>query len=189
MFSMNTRRNLLLAVVVLAFLVGSALATRYLLVQRARPTPVASLPAGEVLKPPADLAGTVAPAPSGDPAPPKRQKPGPKDPLAREALQKVGADPEATAYWIQAINDPKLPRDERKDLIEDLNEDGFTDKKRPALEELPLVEARIELLELLAPHAMDEVNARAFQEAYKDLLKIRSRLTGQPLDTVPRLAR
>jgi hypothetical protein len=109
------------------------------------------------------------------------------DPLARVALQGVGADPDATAYWMAAINDPRLPREERKDLIEDLNEDGFTDKKRPTMEDLPLVEARIELIELLAPQAMDDVNARAFQEAYKDLLQIRSKLTGQPLGAIPRL--
>ena len=50
----------------------------------------------------------------------------PKDPIqdpdARDALSLVGIDPEAEAYWISAINDPTLPPEERKDLIEDLNE-------------------------------------------------------------------
>ncbi|WCJ59328.1 hypothetical protein NXS98_16650 [Fontisphaera persica] len=184
---MNTRLKLAV-VVVLLLLAASALTTWYFLQQRlssTSPPAVARVPA-----PAPALASEPAPPPippMPDAQPPRRGKPPPVDPLAREALQRVGADPEATAYWIQAINDPRLPRGERKDLIEDLNEDGFTDKKRPTLEDLPLVEARIELIELLAPHAMDEVNADAFQEAYKDLLQIRSRLTGQPLGPIPRL--
>lgn len=184
---MNTRQKLAV-VVVLVLLAASAFTTWYFVSHHhpAPPSPVAS--GGNA--PPAAGVGEAGGAPVAmvsELPPPRRQKPPLADPLAREALQGVGADPDATAYWIQAINDPRLPREERKDLIEDLNEDGFTDKKRPTMDDLPLIEARIELVELLAPQAMDEVNARAFQEAYKDLLKMRSRLTGQPLGAIPRL--
>jgi hypothetical protein len=84
----------------------------------------------------------------------------------------VGADPLAEAYWTLAINDPGLPAIERQDLIEDLNEDGISDPRLPGPEDLPLILARRQLIELLAPDAMDEVNADAFEEAYNDLLNL-----------------
>jgi hypothetical protein len=93
-----------------------------------------------------------------------------EDPTARLALYFVGADPDATAYWMSAINDPGLPAEERKDLIEDLNEDGLSDPRHPALADLPLIESRIEIIEAAAPYSMDQVNADAFAEAYKDLV-------------------
>jgi hypothetical protein len=81
-------------------------------------------------------------------------------------------DPEAEEYWISAINDPNLPREERKNLIEDLNEDGLSDPRHPTSADLPLILSRLELIEELAPGAMDQVNAEALQEAYKDLLNL-----------------
>lgn len=95
-----------------------------------------------------------------------------KDPLAREALALVGADPEAEQYWFAAINNPNLSNHERQDLIEDLNEEGLSDPNNPSLQDLPLIASRILLIEQLAPDAMDQVNADAFQEAYKDLLNL-----------------
>lgn len=100
-----------------------------------------------------------------------------QDPLARVALNFVGADPEADAYWMGAINDSAMPAEERKDLIEDLNEDGLSDPRHPAAQDLPLILARIRLIERLAPRAMDDVNRDAFAEAYKDLVGL---LNGQP---------
>ena len=91
------------------------------------------------------------------------------DPLARVALSLVGADLDAEIYWMAAINDPTHPPGERKDLIEDLNEEGFADPKHPAPEELPLIMSRIALIEDLWPWAADKTNWEAFQEAYKDL--------------------
>jgi hypothetical protein len=41
---------------------------------------------------------------------------------------------------------------------------------------LPLILNRIEIVVQLAPTAMDDVNAAAFQEAYKDLVNMRDRL-------------
>ena len=94
------------------------------------------------------------------------------DPAARRALRLVGADPEAEAYWLSAINNPEIPAEERKDLIEDLNEDGLSDPKNPSPDDMPLIWSRIELIEEIAPDAMDEVNAAAFAEAYKDLMHL-----------------
>ena len=92
--------------------------------------------------------------------------------MAREALGWVGADAEAEAYWFGAINDPSLPPNERQDLIEDLNEDGLSDPKHPTADDLPLIVSRLLLIEEVGLDAMDQVNADAFQEAYKDLVNL-----------------
>lgn len=103
---------------------------------------------------------------------PRRGKPPAQDPLARVALAFVGEDPWAEAYWYLAINDPSLPPTERQDLIEDLNEDGLFDPKHPTIEDLPLIVSRIWLIEQVGWDAMDQVNADAFAEAYKDLVNL-----------------
>ena len=95
----------------------------------------------------------------------------------RVALSLVGTDPEAERYWIAAINDSSLSAHERQDLIEDLNEDGLSDPKNPGVEDLPLIVSRLQIIEELAPDAMDKVNADAFREAYKDLSNMYARLT------------
>jgi len=101
-------------------------------------------------------------------------KPPSQDPIARAALRTVGDNPEAEKYWITAINDPNLPANERKDLIEDLNQEGLSNPKNPSPEDLSLILNRIELIEQLQPFAMDQVNADAFAEAYKDLVHLAS---------------
>jgi len=98
--------------------------------------------------------------------------PPPTDILAREALSFVGMDAGATAYWVEAINDPDLPAEERSNLIEDLNEDGLPDPKYPTMEDLPLIMSRLRLIEELVADSMDQVNLDAFAEAYKDLLNL-----------------
>jgi hypothetical protein len=97
--------------------------------------------------------------------------------VAREALGGVGADPLAEQVWVTAINDPALSEHQRSDLIEDLNENGFEDPSNVRPDELPLVMNRLALIEQLAPDAMDQVNADAFAEAYKDLTNIANRLS------------
>ena len=100
---------------------------------------------------------------------PKLPKAPLQDPLARDALCLVGFDPEAEQYWVAAINDPSLSSHERQDLIEDLNEEGFLDPKNLTGDDLPLIMSRLALIEQHAADAMDDVNAAAFMEAYKDL--------------------
>jgi hypothetical protein len=101
------------------------------------------------------------------------------DPDARVALGWVGVDPEAEAYWEEAINDLSLPATERQDLIEDLNEDGLSDPKHPGPDDLPVILNRIQLIEQLAPYAADKVNDDAFAEAYKDLLNLAGLASGR----------
>lgn len=98
---------------------------------------------------------------------------------ARESLARVGMDDEAGEFWYSAINSPDLSASERKNLIEDLNETGFADPKNLTANDLPLIESRIAILEQLGPETSDEINVAAMQEAYKDLLNMRSRLTGE----------
>jgi hypothetical protein len=99
--------------------------------------------------------------------------------VAREALAFVGADSAAEEVWNRAINDPGMPPNIRKDLIEDLNEHGFPDPRNITPDDLPLIVNRIALIERFGPEAMDEVNYRAFQEAYKDLVNMYNRVAPQ----------
>jgi len=93
------------------------------------------------------------------------------DPLARLAMSLVGVDPEAEAYWLEAIYDSSLPDAEREDLMEDLNEEGLSDTKRPGPQDLPLIMTRLAIIEEIAPHA-DEFMLPHLAEAYKDLLNL-----------------
>ncbi len=95
-------------------------------------------------------------------------------PEARVALSYVGMDPDANSVWFNAINDPNVPADERKDLIEDLNEDGFADPHHLTPDDLSLILSRIRMIESVGPNAMDDTNLAAFQEAYKDLTNMLS---------------
>jgi hypothetical protein len=97
-------------------------------------------------------------------------------PVARQALSWVGADADAEEVWVAAINDPNMPPEARKDLIEDLNEEGFEDPKHLTRDDLPLIVNRLQLIEQLAPDSVDDTNAAAFAEAYKDLLHMFAKL-------------
>ena len=89
-----------------------------------------------------------------------------QDPLAREALAMVGVNPEAEKYWYDAVHDESLPKSERQDLIDDLNETGLPDRKHPTLEDLPIIESRIDALKAIAPTLPDEIE---WKECYDDL--------------------
>ena len=140
------------------------------------PAPPANIPAVETKPQIQPAPANVQPAPKPRIVAPRTAPPAnandPQDPTAREALSFVGADPDANEYWLGAINNPNLPANERQNLIEDLNEDGLSDPQNPGPEDLPLILNRIQLIEELAPNAMDQVNADAFAEAYKDLVNM-----------------
>jgi len=147
--------------------------------------------------PPAEEVKPTLPTPVVEPPPPqtiktqmvtkpkqRKQKPPLEDPDARDALSLVGTDPAAEIYWYYAINDPTIPVEERKDLIEDLNEHGLPDPKHPTADDLPVILRRIQLVEALGPEAMDEANAGAFDEAYKDLINLARIASGAGGQTV-----
>jgi hypothetical protein len=110
---------------------------------------------------------------------PRISNPAEKEPLARLALNYVGANAGAEEFYQQTINDRSLSGKIRSNLIEDLNENGFADPKNLTDRDLPIIERRIALIEELAPSAMDRVNEAAFKEAYKDLQNMRAKLTQQ----------
>jgi len=124
----------------------------------------------------AEVQDEMAQAPSEDP---RLDDPVYKEQLGRTALGLIGRDPKADEVWIQIINDPSLPANARKNLIEDLNEDGLEDRRNPTINDQPVIMYRIQLIEQLAPNAMDKTNADAFQEAYKDLVNLAGRFTEQ----------
>ena len=112
-------------------------------------------------------------------AEPVEEDPKAKAKRARAALAMIGYDPAADAVYIQLINDPSVSANDRHDLIEDLNDDGFPDPDNPTLDDLPMIEYRIDLIDDHAPYAMDKTNADAFKEARKDLVNMVDRLTQQ----------
>lgn len=112
----------------------------------------------------------VAVAAWDDPRVPTQQK----EPLARLALAFVGRNPDAEQLYQRAIDDPKLSPGARKNLIEDLNQDGFANLKQLSAADLPLIEKRLALIDRLAPRATDPVNVAAFAEARKDLVQMQA---------------
>ena len=101
-------------------------------------------------------------------------------PVAFRALWYLGVDPEAEKTWSRAINDPALPPGVRSDLIVDMIDEGYTDNSHPTKADLPVILARLEIVERHAPHALDDVNRKAFADAYQHLLDLYLRLGGEP---------
>jgi len=101
-----------------------------------------------------------------------------KEQRGRTALGMIGHDPDADDVWISIINDPSVSANARSNLIEDLNEDGLS-YRNLTLDDLPVIEYRLELIEDLLPYAMDQVNEDAFKEARKDLDNMVDRLRGR----------
>jgi len=83
----------------------------------------------------------------------------------------VGMDSEAEAYWLGAIFDSSLPDNEREDLMEDLNEEGLSDHKRPGPQDLQVILNRLAIIEEILPHA-DRFMVTHLGEAYKDLVNL-----------------
>ena len=98
--------------------------------------------------------------------------------LAFRALWYLGVDPAAEATWSRAINDLTMPEGVRSDLIVDMIDEGYSDNSHPGKQDLPLILARLQIIERHAPYAIDAVNRRAFEEVYRDLLELYIRLGG-----------
>ena len=134
--------------------------------------PAPPLPRREAVRPPVATVKAEAPATSAAPpdlsflagistpsAPKKKGKPPAQDPAARAALRLVGVDAAAEIIWQEAINNPRLPPQERQDLIEDLNEDGLPKEKNITRADLPMIRARLQIIDRLMPEAMDQTNS------------------------------
>ncbi len=110
--------------------------------------------------------------------PPKAPRP-PPDEQARAALALIGTDPAAERYWLTTISSPDVPAKERKDLIEDLADVGYTNIRNPTAEDLQIVAYRLQLIQQLAQNPMDNTNAKALAEAQKDLTKTATKALAQ----------
>jgi len=115
---------------------------------------------------------------------PRIRDPGEREPFARVALNYVGADGQADDFYQRAINDMTLSAGHRKNLIEDLNETGFPDKRKISPSDLPLIDNRIAFIEDHLPETSDPVNRAAFEEAHKDLMNMREQ-AGTPAPPKP----
>jgi len=142
----------------------------------AEPEPPASEPASPLTLPQADdQSDTAAQTETAAEQDSRFDDPVVKEQRGRAALALIGHNPEADEVWIQTINDPSLSANARKNLIEDLNEDGLS-YRNLTRDDLPVIKYRIQLIEGLRPYAMDKVNADAFDEAHKDLVNMANRL-------------
>lgn len=92
-----------------------------------------------------------------------------KEPLARVALNFAGTDPRADALWSSAIFDQSINPDKRRELIEDLNQDGFENLKSLTDRDVALIQSRLGLIDKYGNQADSPVIQKAFAEAQKDL--------------------
>jgi hypothetical protein len=90
--------------------------------------------------------------------------------LAQLSVASIGIDPEAEQYWLAAINDLNVSAEDRRNLIQALEEAGFS--SHLSAEDLPLIVSRIALIEQLVPNAIDSENAAALHETYQGLLNM-----------------
>lgn len=98
-----------------------------------------------------------------------------KERLGRFALNFAGANPQADALWSTAVLDPAVPLRNRDDLIEDLAEDGFENRRNPTERDLAIAKNRLALIEKYRSSADHERIAGAFAEAQRDLQRILER--------------
>lgn len=103
-----------------------------------------------------------------------------RESLARVALAYVGANEQAGQLFHTAINDLTLKPDHRRELVEDLNRDGLSNKKALSPADLQTIANRYALTQTYLQQDYvqnDPVLTKAFLEANKDLAKMLERAT------------
>jgi hypothetical protein len=103
-----------------------------------------------------------------------------KEPLARLALNFAGADEQADTLYQFAIKDPNLTPDSRRELIEDLNQDGYDNLKNFSEHDVQLIRNRLALIEKSRDSADPKIITDAFDEAEKDLRNMLAKATQRP---------
>jgi len=105
-------------------------------------------------------------------------EPDSKESLARLALAYVGANDQAVELFHDAVLDPTLKPDQTRNLIEDLNQDGLSNRKNLSPADLDIVAKRYTLTQayLQQDYVINNktLNA-AFREADKDLANMLQR--------------
>jgi hypothetical protein len=102
-------------------------------------------------------------------------EPGSKEPLARLALAYVGANEQAVELYQAAVLDPSLQPEQKRELVEDLNQDGLSNPKTPTAEDLNIIAKRYALTQAYLQQDYvrnDKTLNAAFREADKDLRKM-----------------
>jgi hypothetical protein len=110
-----------------------------------------------------------------------------KESLARLALTYVGASDQALDLYHKATLDPALKPDQRRNLIEDLNQDGLSNTRNPTPEDLKIIAQRYALTQTYLQQDYvknDKLLGAAFREADKDLANMLQR-AGVPLPATP----
>jgi hypothetical protein len=101
-----------------------------------------------------------------------------KESLARLALAYVGNSDQAVELFHAAVLDPTLKPDQRRELVEDLNQDGLSSKKNFSPADLKVIARRYELTQAYLQQdyvLADQTLNAAFHEADKDLAKMLQR--------------
>lgn len=105
-----------------------------------------------------------------------------KEPLIRSALAFVGMNDQALQVFGQAVRDPALAGDPIRNLVEDLNQDGIRNEKKPTPEDLKLIANRYALTQRYLQQDFvqgNQVLLEAFREADKDLRNMLQRAAAQ----------
>lgn len=110
------------------------------------------------------------------------------DPDSKEALGRIGltyvgaADNQVNDQAVQlfhaAINDPSLSPEQRQNLIEDLNQDGLSNRRNPTPDDLKIIANRYQLAQWYLQQSSvqnDPTFAAPFTEANKDLVNLLQR--------------
>jgi len=101
-----------------------------------------------------------------------------REALGRLALNYVGANDQALELYHQAALDPQLNPDQRRNLVEDLNQDGLVNRRNPTPEDLKIIAKRYELTQSYLQQDYvknDKLLNEAFLEANKDLANLLQR--------------
>lgn len=113
-----------------------------------------------------------------------------KESLGRVALTYVGANDQALPLFHAATIDPALKPDQRRNLVEDLNQDGLSNRRNPTPEDLKVIANRYTLTQTYLQQEYvqnDKTLNAAFREANKDLANMLRRAgVSVPADTPPK---
>ncbi|MEO7297084.1 MAG: hypothetical protein ABI042_00760, partial [Verrucomicrobiota bacterium] len=105
--------------------------------------------------------------------------PSQKEPIARVALFYAGADEQATKLYNTAITDENLSIEARRNLLEDLNDEGYANHKMPTPQDQVLINSRLKLLESYQGVFTDPKLISSMNEAKKDLLHMQAKATAK----------
>ena len=113
-----------------------------------------------------------------------------KESLGRVALTYVGANDQALPLFHAATIDPALKPDQRRNLVEDLNQDGLSNRRNPTPEDLKVIANRYTLTQTYLQQEYvqnDKTLNAAFREANKDLANMLRRAgVSVPADAPPK---